>query len=300
VAQPYRSLVLDQVGSTNREALALAACGETGPLWIMARRQTAGRGRGSRQWASVPGNLHASLLTELACTPAVTPQLALLAGVATLDAIREAAPGGPAELRLKWPNDVLIGGAKCAGILVETTGAPRPRSDSPPPCGEGLGVGGTSTFDVLQSPPPCPSPTRGEGTPRRAPSPISVTAVLGIGINLAWHPTDLGRAATHLAEHGPSVAPERMLRHLAEAVQHWLAAWRCGADFATIRAAWLERASPAGAPLSVDTGAERIAGAFVDLDPQGGLVVLDSQGRHRTVTFGDVALVTATPQDARR
>lgn len=253
MAQPYRSLVLDQVGSTNREALALAACGETGPLWIMARRQTAGRGRGSRQWASVPGNLHASLLTELACTPAATPQLALLAGVATLDAIRAAACGGPAGMRVKWPNDVLIGEAKCAGILAET-------------------VTGRHT----------------------------VTAVVGIGINLARHPADLGRAATHLAAHGPPVAPETMLGHLAEAVQRWLAAWRCGADFATIRAAWLKRAGPAGEPLSVETGAERIAGAFVDLDPQGGLVVRDSQGRHRTVTFGDVALAPAEPQEARR
>jgi BirA family biotin operon repressor/biotin-[acetyl-CoA-carboxylase] ligase len=253
VAQPFRSLVLDQVGSTNREALALAACGEKGPLWIMARRQTAGRGRGDRRWASAPGNLHASLLTELACAPAVVPQLALLAGVATLDAIRQAVRSGPAGLRLKWPNDVLIGQAKCAGILAETLSGPH-----------------------------------------------AVTAVIGVGINLAWHPADLGRAATHLAEHGPPVAPEAMLGHLAETVQHWLAAWHCGADFATIRRAWLERAGPAGEPCSVDTGAERIAGAFVDLDPQGGLVMQDCQGRHRTVTFGDVALAAVTPQDAHR
>ena len=275
MAQPYRSLVLDQVGSTNREALALAACGETGPLWIMARRQTAGRGRGSRQWASVPGNLHASLLTELACAPAVTPQLALLAGVATLDAIRQAARGGPAGLRLKWPNDVLIGKAKCAGILVETTASPQPRLD--PPQGT---VWHTPTLNYRQL--------------------HAVTAVVGIGINLAWHPADLGRAATHLAAHGPGIAPEAMLGHLDEAVQRWLAAWHCGADFATIRAAWLERAGPAGEPMSVDTGAERIAGAFADLDPQGGLVVLDRHGRHRTVTFGDVALAAAEPQDTRR
>jgi BirA family biotin operon repressor/biotin-[acetyl-CoA-carboxylase] ligase len=255
VAQPYRSLILDQVGSTNREALALAVCGETGPIWIMARRQTAGRGRSSRQWVSVPGNLHASLLTELACSPAVVPQLALLSGIAAFDAIREAAHGGPQGLRLKWPNDVLIGEAKCAGILAET-------------------LAGRDT----------------------------VTTVIGFGINLAWHPEDLGRAATHLGEHGAHVAPEAMLGHLDETVQHWLAAWHSGSDFATIRSAWLERAGPIGEPCSVDTGSERIAGAFVDLDTQGGLVVRDSEGRHRTVTFGDVALGAAAPapQDARR
>jgi BirA family biotin operon repressor/biotin-[acetyl-CoA-carboxylase] ligase len=255
VAQPYRSLVLDQVGSTNREALALAACGETGPIWIVARRQTAGRGRNSRQWVSVPGNLHASLLAELACPPAAVPQLALVAGVAAHDAIRQAAHGGPAGLRLKWPNDVLIGTAKCAGILAET-------------------LAGKNT----------------------------VTTVIGFGINLAWHPDDLGRAATHLAAHGPAVGPDAMLGHLDETVQHWLAAWHSGADFATIRCAWLERAGPAGEPCSVDTGSERIAGAFVDLDTQGGLVLRDNDGRHRTVTFGDVALAAAAPapRDMRR
>src|SRR5687767_6262863 len=56
-----------------------------------------------------------------------------------------------------------------AGHLSWADGAKGKRcADSPPPCGEGLGVGGTPTLDVLQSPPPCPSPTRGEGTLRLA------------------------------------------------------------------------------------------------------------------------------------
>jgi BirA family biotin operon repressor/biotin-[acetyl-CoA-carboxylase] ligase len=121
VAQSYRSLILDSVGSTNREAFALAEAGETGPLWIMARRQTAGRGRADRPWVSVPGNLHASLLIQLECLPGALPQLSLVAGVAVVDAIRHATGGGPADLRLKWPNDVLIGQAKCAGILSDAS-----------------------------------------------------------------------------------------------------------------------------------------------------------------------------------
>jgi BirA family biotin operon repressor/biotin-[acetyl-CoA-carboxylase] ligase len=253
VAQPYRKLVLDQVGSTNREAFALAACGETAPLWIAARRQTAGRGRSGRPWASEPGNLHVSLLLDLACPPQAVPQLSLLAGVATVDAIRQASAGGPAGLRLKWPNDVLIGQAKCAGILAESM--------------------------------------VGQGT---------VTAVVGIGINLAWHPVDLGRAATHLAEHGPQVSVETMLGDLDKAIQQWLSVWHGGANFESVRRAWLDRAGLAGEPCTVDTGAERIAGTFVDLDPQGGLVVQNGEGRRRTVTFGDVALARAAPQEASR
>ncbi|HEU0157682.1 MAG TPA: biotin--[acetyl-CoA-carboxylase] ligase, partial [Hyphomicrobiaceae bacterium] len=100
----FRSIVLDQVGSTNAEAFALARAGENGPLWVMAHRQTAGRGRSGRKWASEPGNLHASLLLGLACPPAAVQQLSLLAGVAVIDAIAAAAAGIPiANLRLKWP-----------------------------------------------------------------------------------------------------------------------------------------------------------------------------------------------------
>jgi BirA family biotin operon repressor/biotin-[acetyl-CoA-carboxylase] ligase len=274
VAQSYRSLILDNVGSTNREAFALAEAGETGPLWIMAWRQTAGRGRGDRPWVSVPGNLHASLLVRLGCPPAAMPQLSLVAGVAVVDAIRHATGGGPAGLRLKWPNDVLIGQAKCAGILVETSRPPQLRRDSPPPCGE--------------------------GTLRRSPHPSferPLTAVIGIGIDLAWHPADLGRAATDLAVHGCHVSPELVLGSLSEAMHNWLGVWDYGQGFPSVRQAWLDGAGPAGERVTVNTGRERIEGTFADLDAEGALVISDRHGQRRTVTFGDVTLDAAAPRD---
>ena len=116
----FRSIVLEDASSTNSEAFARALRGETGPLWIVARRQSQGRGRSGRQWASEPGNLYASLLQRLVCRHSVVHQLSLLAGVATMEAIVGAAGAPIAGLRLKWPNDVLIGEAKCAGILPES------------------------------------------------------------------------------------------------------------------------------------------------------------------------------------
>lgn len=304
MAQSFRSLILDQVGSTNREALALAEAGEAGPLWIVARRQTAGRGRADRQWLSAPGNLHASLLLNLVCPPTAVPQLALLAGVATLDAIRQAdargRDGGLTGLRLKWPNDILIGQAKCAGILVESSRSPQPQRNSPAPCREGLGVGQTPNLDALESP-PCPSPTREEGTLWPAPRHNSVAAVIGIGINLAWHPTGMHRAATHLAAHGYRASAEAVLGSLSQAMQHWLAVWNAGRDFASVRRAWLDRAGQPGEACTVDTGRERIEGTFAGLDSNGALVICDNEGRRHTVTFGDVALVAAVaaaPQEA--
>jgi BirA family biotin operon repressor/biotin-[acetyl-CoA-carboxylase] ligase len=239
-------LVLDQVGSTNREAFALAEAGASGPLWIMARRQSAGRGRADRQWVSVPGNLHASLVIRLACPPTALPQLSLLTGIAVLDAIRQATGGGPAGLRLKWPNDVLVGPAKCAGILIESL------------------------------------------TGRDA-----ITAAIGIGIDLAWHPADLGRPATDLSEHGCKVSPEAMLESLTRTMQRWLGVWDDGRGFPAVRQAWLERAGPVGEMCRVDTGQERIAGTFAGIDPAGALVICDGLGQRRTVTFGDVAVLAA-------
>jgi BirA family biotin operon repressor/biotin-[acetyl-CoA-carboxylase] ligase len=108
--------------STNEEALRLATEGVGVDCWVTAQRQTAGRGRSGRTWSSPPGNLYATRLHYTTAPVRVLPQLALLAGVALHDAIRAAVPSVPPDsLRLKWPNDVLIGTAKVAGILVEST-----------------------------------------------------------------------------------------------------------------------------------------------------------------------------------
>jgi BirA family biotin operon repressor/biotin-[acetyl-CoA-carboxylase] ligase len=113
---------LDEIDSTNLEAMRRAAAGERGPLWISARRQRSGRGRSGRDWISAPGNLAATLLVSPVCPPAALHQLSLVTGVALHDALTALAPAADvAALRLKWPNDLMIGPAKLAGILVETS-----------------------------------------------------------------------------------------------------------------------------------------------------------------------------------
>ncbi|ODA68505.1 Bifunctional ligase/repressor BirA [Methyloligella halotolerans] len=127
--QGYRLLRLDSTDSTNAEALRRASAGEDGPLWIWSARQSRGRGRSGRDWQSQTGNLFASLLISPSCPLATAVQLGLVAGLAAHQAaatvIREA---GKAELlpklTLKWPNDVFLGSAKLAGILVENAATP--------------------------------------------------------------------------------------------------------------------------------------------------------------------------------
>ncbi|WP_134726521.1 biotin--[acetyl-CoA-carboxylase] ligase [Paracoccus luteus] len=113
--------VLARTDSTNAEALRMAAT-VTGPAWIMARAQTAGRGRRGRAWQMPPGNFAATLLTRPAGGPAQAALLSFVAALALHDALGLAS-GPAARLAIKWPNDVLLNGGKVAGILLESTGS---------------------------------------------------------------------------------------------------------------------------------------------------------------------------------
>lgn len=111
--------VFDRLGSTNDEAGVRVRTGDPGGLWIMAREQGAGRGRHGRVWQSPPGNLYASLLLVNPCSPGIAPQIGFVAGVAVHHAVSRMAALSPGRLALKWPNDILLDGAKLTGILVE-------------------------------------------------------------------------------------------------------------------------------------------------------------------------------------
>ncbi|MEQ1697732.1 MAG: biotin--[acetyl-CoA-carboxylase] ligase [Hyphomicrobiaceae bacterium] len=116
---------MPETPSTNSDAMARAIAGEALPLWVMADQQTAGKGRSGRAWQSAPGNLHTSLALKVACEHNRATQLALVAGVAVIEAVRALATGHSgsniSKVRLKWPNDVMAGDAKLGGILIETT-----------------------------------------------------------------------------------------------------------------------------------------------------------------------------------
>lgn len=119
---PERVVHLAETGSTNSEAMRLAGEGAPGGTWVLADRQTAGRGRSGREWVSPPGNLYASLIVRDVFPLEKAAQLSLVSGVAVhaaLAAAAGAALGG--RLVLKWPNDILCDRAKLGGILVESS-----------------------------------------------------------------------------------------------------------------------------------------------------------------------------------
>ncbi len=115
----YRFLSRDATESTNDDAVAAAKAGDPGQLWVVAGEQRAGRGRHGRQWSSPPGNLYASLLLVDPCEPAIAPQLGFVAGLALHDAVESLTGIGAPRLALKWPNDLLLDGAKTSGLLLE-------------------------------------------------------------------------------------------------------------------------------------------------------------------------------------
>jgi BirA family biotin operon repressor/biotin-[acetyl-CoA-carboxylase] ligase len=112
----------DEIDSTNLEARRRVDAGETGPLWITALWQTAGKGRRGRTWRSGSGNLAATLLLTTSKPPLEAAQIAFVAALAVADLAATYAP--PSKVSLKWPNDTLLAGRKLSGVLVESGPAP--------------------------------------------------------------------------------------------------------------------------------------------------------------------------------
>lgn len=109
-------VALDSVGSTNDEAARLADAGAPEGTIVWARQQTGGRGRRGRRWASPVGNLYTSTILRPACPAARAAELGFVAALAVADMIEDGR-----DVRVKWPNDVLVGGGKIAGILPESS-----------------------------------------------------------------------------------------------------------------------------------------------------------------------------------
>ncbi len=114
-------MVLDQIDSTNREAMRQAESGAEEGLVIIANEQTDGRGRLGRNWYTAGEDaLAISILLRPDIAPEHVPQLSLLTAVALHRALVRHVP----DIRIKWPNDLLFHGAKIAGILTEMRAEP--------------------------------------------------------------------------------------------------------------------------------------------------------------------------------
>ncbi len=113
-------MLVEETGSTNADLAAAIRAGGVWPegRWLVARRQTAGRGRQGRQWFDGTGNFMGSCAVKLGEGGPPPASLSFVAALAVRDAVAQAAGEG-ANFALKWPNDVLLNGGKLSGILLE-------------------------------------------------------------------------------------------------------------------------------------------------------------------------------------
>src|SRR6185312_10289064 len=163
----YRLEAYDQIGSTNVEAMARAREGDRGSIWFVTSEQTAGRGRRQRAWIAPRGNLASSVLEVMYVSPAVAATLGFAFGLAhetalqrlSVEANLRLAGSDQLNYLLKWPNDILVGGRKLCGLLVEAEAMPG-----------GLAVVAGIGTNIIAAP---------EGTP----TPATSLAALGVHIS---------------------------------------------------------------------------------------------------------------------
>ncbi len=252
-------LEFDEIDSTNQEALRRVVAGDKGPLWILANRQTGGRGRRGRTWISEDGNFFASFLDTTGCDIADAAQISFVAGIALFDAVNDLfwLNRKPSNLMLKWPNDLLLDGKKLAGILTECTPGRRLQEHMQP----------------------------------------ETAFVIGIGLNLTTSPDLPDRPAIALSDCRLEIQPQELLQPLAGHLDRWLGIWNEGRDIATVLEEWQKRAMKPGTEISVHTGHDEvISGKIAGLSPRGELRV-ETFGEVRTISFGDVEALEGDPDN---
>ena len=260
---PWREVrVVEETGSTNADLLAEARSGAAEGLVLVAEAQTAGRGRMGRRWISPPRRaLTFSVLLRPAVPAGLLGWLPLLAGVAVASALERTAG---VDARLKWPNDVLAGDAKIAGILAERWGS--------------AVVVGTG-INVLQQRGELPVPT--------ATSLLTVQAGQARGAEPAEGPAD-----------GADMR-ERLLTAVLDELGGWYRAWLDqpqpgDADGCGLRGEYLHRSATVGTPVTVMLpGGQNLAGTAAGIDTAGRLEIRTGTGLVQ-VSAGDVVHLRGT------
>lgn len=245
---------VSSTGSTNADLLALAADGAGEGMVLGADHQTAGRGRRGRTWEAGPDT--AILVSVLVRPPApavdlVTPAVAV-AAAAAVESVVGVAPG------VKWPNDLVVGRRKLAGILAEASWPP----------GADIASGWTAP---------------GEGT--------RVPVVVGMGLNVraAGRAPDLDDVAIACDELGGAAATrEDLVAAWLVALDRWYARAVDPAGRDDLWAEWRRRSATLGQRVRVDLGADDLEGEAIDVTPGGQLVVRTLEGTLRTLAVGDV------------
>jgi BirA family biotin operon repressor/biotin-[acetyl-CoA-carboxylase] ligase len=243
------------IDSTNRYLADEAAAGVPPGLVAVADEQTAGRGRLGRSWIAPPGaSLLASALLEGRAPPDERHLVLVAAALAAVDAV-DASCGFRA--RLKWPNDLVVGDRKLAGLLAETTsGADRRRGHA-------------------------------EGRSRMSAAANSV--VVGMGLNVQWDefPLELEATATACNREGRAAPRDELLVGWLRELDRRLGALESGGP-AALRADHVAASATLGRRVRIERAVDTLEGVAIALTELGHLVVKSDDGVEHIMSAGDV------------
>jgi len=249
--QGYHVEAHERVTSTNMLALNHARQAGEGLLWVVGGEQTQGVGRRGRSWHSPPGNLYASLLLVADYPSNKAALLGFVAGVSLAETLTRLT-GTTGKIHLKWPNDVLLDGAKLTGILVERHPLPQK----------------TGSQEISL-----------EG---------KAAIIIGIGINVTSAPQSENYTTTCLHAKGFDLMPQQIFTLLSEAWSVNFDLWDGGRGFGAIREKWLSHAAGLGKDIHVVCQGRKVSGCFKTIDAQGQLVIEMKEGVLVTISAGDV------------
>ena len=252
-----------EIDSTNRYLIEEARLGAVEGVVAVADHQTAGRGRLGRTWMAPPG---ASLLVSILLRPPLAPEELHLASVAVgLSAADACGSRARVTPDLKWPNDLLVGGRKLAGILAE---AELPRA--------AYAVSGPDAPDPVEP---------GEDQATRA------AVVVGLGLNVNWPaelPAELADTAVALSHlTGRPVDRVRLLVSLLEALEERRGLMDTAEGRLQLASEYRHRCATIGQEVRVQLADETFTGRATDITDQGHLIV-ETAVCLREVTAGDV------------
>jgi len=276
---PAAIVRLDTVDSTQSVAFGLAERGAADRTVVVADQQLAGRGRRGRIWRAPAGtSLLASIIVRSRLPQALLPTFSPMTAVATAEALRRVAP---VAARVKWPNDVLVGGKKIAGILLES----RARSGVPTPDRDGTRAeaGVSEPRRSFLGPPSGQAGLEAPATTDPATTPVTI---IGIGVNLGqreFAPELAGHATSVALETGRAPDRETMLAALLEEFDAWRARLE-REGFGAVREQWRMLSDTLGRYVALDG----VTGIAVDLDVDGALLI-DAGGTVRRVIAGEIA-----------
>src|SRR5215471_20095312 len=282
--------VLQEIGTTNADLLAEAQAGAGEGLVLVAEAQTEGRGRMGRRWISPPRRaLTFSVLLRPPVPPALLGWVPLLAGVAVASALERTAG---VDTRLKWPNDVLAGGAKLAGILAERWGSAvvvgtginvlQQRGELPVPTATSLVMAQGSRAAVAQ----------GAGVAGSRGAGVAAAQAAGAGPAAARAAEVRGAGSAERPTAGADVR-ERLLTAVLCELAHWYRAWLDqpqpgDADGCGLREEYRRRSGTVGAAVTVMLpGGQNLTGTAAGIDAAGRLEIRTLTGLVQ-VSAGDV------------